>query len=73
MMTLSIPQFFWMLKTIDSLKADIIVSSYQVEELLYDTQFSIFPLMEYIGRPDYVVESLNQGRFAILVDGIPQA
>ncbi|MED3761530.1 spore germination protein [Peribacillus frigoritolerans] len=58
-------------KRLDSLKADIIVSSYQVEELLYDTQFSIFPLMEYVGRPDYVVESLNQGRFAILVDGNP--
>lgn len=58
-------------KRLDSLKLDIVVSSYEIEELLYDNSFSIFPLMEYIGRPDYVVQSLNQGRFAIIVDGNP--
>jgi hypothetical protein len=56
---------------LDSLKLDIVASSYEIEELLYDNSFSIFPLMEYIGRPDYVVQSLNQGRFVIIVDGNP--
>jgi len=54
-----------------SLKLDIVVSSYEIEELLYDHSFSIFPLMDHTGRPDYVVQSVNQGRFGILVDGNP--
>jgi hypothetical protein len=58
-------------KRLDSIKLDIVGSSYELEELLYDNPFSIFPLMEYIGRPDYVVQSLTQGRFVILVDGNP--
>lgn len=56
---------------LDSLKLDIVASSYEIEEVLYDNTFSLFPLLEYIGRPDYVVQSLNQGRFAIIVDGNP--
>ncbi|MFE7084227.1 spore germination protein [Priestia megaterium] len=63
------------LHTIESrlseINIDIISSSYQVEELLYDRTFSLFPLLDYSGRPDYVAQSLNQGRFAILVDGSP--
>ncbi|MEC5308496.1 spore germination protein [Bacillus thuringiensis] len=58
-------------KKLEQLEIDIITSSYQVEELLYDKTFSLFPLVEYTGRPDFVVQSLNQGRFAILVDGNP--
>ncbi|AOH56629.1 spore gernimation protein [Peribacillus muralis] len=56
---------------LSSLQIDTVTSSYQIEELLYDQPFSIFPLVDYSGRPDYVVESLNQGRFAIMVDGSP--
>ncbi|MED3562145.1 spore germination protein [Bacillus xiapuensis] len=58
-------------KRLESFDIDILSSSVQLEEMLYDYPYSIFPLMDYIGRPDYVVESLNQGRFAILVDGNP--
>ncbi|QCR33717.1 spore germination protein [Lysinibacillus sp. SGAir0095] len=56
---------------LESINIDVLNSSYQLEEMLYDQKYSIFPLMDYIGRPDYVVDSLNQGRFAILVDGNP--
>ncbi|MBQ4870300.1 spore germination protein [Priestia megaterium] len=56
---------------LSEIKMDIISSSYQVEELLYDRTSSLLPLLDYSGRPDYVVQSLNQGRFAILVDGSP--
>ncbi|MBY0061380.1 MULTISPECIES: spore germination protein [Priestia] len=63
------------LKTIkgrlNQINTDVINSSYQVEELLYDRTFSLFPLLDYSGRPDYVAQSLNQGRFAILIDGSP--
>ncbi len=56
---------------LNALKLDIVVSSYEIEELLYDKPFSILPLMDHTGRADYIVQSLNQGRFAILVDGNP--
>ncbi|MEH7547412.1 MULTISPECIES: spore germination protein [Bacillaceae] len=58
-------------KRLESIKIDIIVSSYELEEHLYDNLYSIFPLMDHIGRPDFVVQSLNQGRFVIIVDGNP--
>ena len=58
-------------KRLESIKIDIVVSSYEIEEQLYDSVFSIFPLMDYIGRPDFAVQSLNQGRFVLLVEGNP--
>ncbi|MDQ8735918.1 spore germination protein [Paenibacillus sp. LHD-38] len=45
----------------------------QLEELLSDRRLSLFPLIEYVGRPDYVVQSLMQGKVAILMDGSPSA
>ncbi|OMF35968.1 spore germination protein [Paenibacillus sp. FSL H8-0548] len=45
----------------------------QLEELLSDRRLSLFPLVEYVGRPDYVVQSLLQGKVAILLDGSPSA
>jgi len=58
-------------KRLESLTIDTLSSSYQVEEMLYDRTYSIFPLMDYIGRPDYAADSLNQGKFVILVEGSP--
>jgi hypothetical protein len=58
-------------KRLEEIKIDAVLSSYQIEEFLYDNQFSLFPLVDYIGRPDFVVNSLTQGRFVILVDGNP--
>ena len=58
-------------KRIESIKVDILVSSYSLEERLFDSSFSIFPLMDHSGRPDFAVKSLTQGRFVILVDGSP--
>lgn len=56
---------------LESIKIDIVVSSYEIEEVLYDNLFSVFPLMDNVGRPDFAVQSLNQGRFVVLVDGNP--
>ncbi len=50
---------------------DGLLSSQQLEEGLSDSSYSLFPLIEYMGRPDYVTESLLRGRFAIIVDGSP--
>lgn len=56
---------------LESLTIDTLIGSYQLEEMLYDHTYSIFPLMDDIGRPDHIALSLNQGRFAILIDGSP--
>lgn len=58
-------------KKIEKIKVDIINSSYEIEERLYDKTFSFFPLLDHSGRPDFAVRSLTQGRFVILVDGNP--
>ncbi len=55
---------------LNKIKVDNIASSYHIEELLYD-KLTLFPLLDYSGRPDFVVSSLNKGRFVILVDGRP--
>lgn len=52
---------------------DALITSGQLEEALSDSTLSLFPLMDYIGRPDFVVECLLRGRFVILVDGSPMA
>ncbi|WP_163100290.1 spore germination protein [Peribacillus alkalitolerans] len=54
-----------------NIKMDVLTSVHQIEEHIYDKTWSLFPLTDYMGRSDYVVESLNQGRFAILIDGNP--
>ncbi|MET3729836.1 hypothetical protein ABID52_003417 [Fictibacillus halophilus] len=50
---------------------DALVSSSELEEELSDSVFSIFPLLDNTGRPDFAVQSLLQGRFVIIVDGSP--
>jgi len=56
-----------------SIDIDGVESSLQIEELIADRKHPLFPLFVYTGRPDFVVESLMHGRFAILVDGTPTA
>ncbi|MHA6485299.1 spore germination protein [Paenibacillus sp. strain BS8-2] len=45
----------------------------ELEELISDKPKSLFPLVNYVGRPDIVVQSLMRGRVAITVDGTPAA
>lgn len=56
---------------LENLYTESIVSSGQLEQWLADKTFSLFPLFDYIMRPDFVVECLMRGRFIILVDGSP--
>lgn len=58
---------------LQGIKVDALVTSGQLEEALSDSTLTLFPLMDYIGRPDFVVECLIRGRFVILVDGSPMA
>jgi hypothetical protein len=58
-------------KRLDNIKIDIVASNSEIEELLYDKTFSLFPLMDSSGRPDFAVYALTQGSFVIIVDGNP--
>jgi hypothetical protein len=56
-----------------SLDIDILTSTDMLIEHIIDHKFVLMPLINSSGRADFVVESLNQGRFAIVVDGAPTA
>ena len=56
---------------LQKIDTDAVVSSSQLGEALGDSKYALFPLLDYIGRPDYVVQSLVRGRFIIIVEGTP--
>lgn len=56
---------------LDKIDVDGIYSVSQLEESLSDAKYTLFPLFDNSGRPDYAVSSLLAGRFVIIVDGIP--
>jgi hypothetical protein len=58
---------------LNAVDVDIVNGTSPLEELLADTPFSLVPLLNYTSRPDFVVESLQRGRFCILIDGAPAA
>ncbi|MEF3304051.1 spore germination protein [Paenibacillus sp. GYB003] len=58
---------------LERLNLDGLISSEQLEEGLTDKGFSLVPLLDYIGRPDFVADGLLRGRIGILVDGSPMA
>lgn len=58
---------------LNSIEVDTLLGTTQLEEMLSDTSFSLFPFLDYSGRPDFVVEGLSRGRAALLVDGSPMA
>ncbi|TDG00962.1 spore germination protein [Paenibacillus piri] len=43
----------------------------QLEEQLSDVKYTLFPLLDFSGRPDYAVSALLAGRFVVVVDGNP--
>lgn len=56
---------------IERLSPDIVIGSAQLEEMLSDRSRSLFPLVGYTGRPDFIVECLAAGRVAVITDGLP--
>ncbi|USK84737.1 spore germination protein [Peribacillus asahii] len=56
-----------------SIDIDSLLSGTQLEELINDSPYSILPRHVYTGRPDFAVESLLNGRFVLLIDGISYA
>jgi spore germination protein KA len=58
---------------LNSIVVDGLFSGTQLEELLNDQWFTMFPRYYYTGRPDFAAQSLLNGRFIILIDGISLA
>jgi spore germination protein KA len=56
---------------LETFQTEGIVSSGQLEQWLSDRSFTLFPLFDYITRPDFVVECMLRGRFIIIVNGSP--
>jgi hypothetical protein len=52
---------------------DALWGSSQLEKMIADHSASLFPLLHYTGRPDFVADCLIHGRFAVIVDGAPHA
>jgi hypothetical protein len=60
-------------KRLKHIDIEALLGSSQFEEILSDSSYSLFPLLTYTGRPDFVVDCLTRGRFAIIVDDSPIA
>lgn len=58
-------------KRLKDFQSESVVSSGQLEQWLSDRSFSLFPLFDYVTRPDYVIECMLRGRFLIIVNGSP--
>jgi len=56
---------------LNKIDVDGIYSISQLEEALSDVKYSLFPLLDFTGRPDYAVNGLLAGRFILVVDGNP--
>ena len=56
------------LKRID---IDVLLGAGQLEKMLSDQPSSLFPLIDYTGRPDFAADCLVRGRFVLVVDGSP--
>ncbi|MBM7598950.1 hypothetical protein JOC34_001307 [Virgibacillus halotolerans] len=56
---------------LNNIDLDALISDNQLGELLGDSRYALFPLMESVSRPDGVVSSLVRGRFAIFIDNVP--
>lgn len=60
-------------KRLKNITIDVLDGGPALETMIADSSYSLFPLVDYTGRPDYVVKALTTGRFAILVNGSPIA
>lgn len=58
---------------LSAVNVDSLLSGAQLEELINDEAYAIFPRHTYTGRADFAVESLLNGRFVILIDGVAYA
>lgn len=48
-----------------------IINSSLLEKILSDRRISLFPLVDYTGRPDYAIYLLLEGKIVLVIDGSP--
>ncbi|WP_336765473.1 spore germination protein [Paenibacillus sp. USHLN196] len=60
-------------ENLDKIEVDGIIGTSIMERAVMGGIRSIFPLTDNTERPDYVVDSLLNGRFAVLIEGSPVA
>ncbi|MEK4433712.1 spore germination protein [Paenibacillus sp. FSL K6-2862] len=60
-------------RNLDQIEVDGILGTSVMERSIMGGVRSIFPLTDNTERPDYVVSSLLNGRFAVLIEGSPVA
>ncbi|WP_136604928.1 spore germination protein [Paenibacillus dokdonensis] len=60
-------------KRLSNIHIDGILESGYIEELIEDTNFTVFPTVYHSERPDVIAANLLEGRVAIMVDGTPFA
>ncbi|MCR2804471.1 spore germination protein [Paenibacillus soyae] len=60
-------------RRLKTIKTDVLLGASPLEELLSDNKYSLFPLLSYTTRPDFVADSLIRGRFAVIAQGAPTA
>ncbi|HEY2493189.1 MAG TPA: spore germination protein [Paenibacillus sp.] len=58
-------------RRLDKIDVDGIAGVGHLEEILSDSKYSLFPLLDFTGRPDFAVNCLLNGRFVIIIDGSP--
>lgn len=59
------------IKRLESIDIDGVVSSGQIESALYENHRSLFPQALYTERPDRFVGNIIEGRVGIIIDGMP--
>ncbi|GFN29800.1 hypothetical protein PCURB6_00600 [Paenibacillus curdlanolyticus] len=62
-----------MRQRLSAIDIEALYGSSQLEELVSDQPRALFPLVDSIGWPDYVVQALMSNRIAVLVEGSPTA
>jgi hypothetical protein len=58
---------------LQSATPEVVISASQLEEILGDSPFAVFPLFNYTGRPDFAVSCMMRGRVIVLMENIPLA
>lgn len=60
-------------RRLDRIFVDAFVGIEQLQEALSDSPWAMFPLTDYVGRPDFAAEALLNGRLVFLMEGSPMA
>ncbi|MNJ39263.1 Spore germination protein XA [compost metagenome] len=60
-------------RNLNSIDTDAIMGTSFIENVVTNEKNAFFPLTDYTGRPDFAVDALLNGKFVVIVDGIPMA